>query len=172
MLNAMVRRHTASHDQTQFPRCVAAPNTRATRHNGKAQWHAGGGPVAHGNAGGGGHRGRVARPQTPDKTAHRLQHNYIERAWVGSQIACELRRVMRTNPQSTVPWQRNMPRFQQCSPRIQFLRGDARPTSVLRRRNCSVVLLLAAAVVVAIASTAALPLLPPPLLLPPLPARA
>ncbi len=45
-------------DQTQSPRCVTAPNTsRAARHNGKAQWwHAGGGPVANGNAGGGARR--------------------------------------------------------------------------------------------------------------------
>ncbi len=39
-----------------------------------------------------GHRERVARPQSPDKTAHRLQHTQIERAGRESQTACELRR--------------------------------------------------------------------------------
>ncbi len=92
-------------DQTQSPRCVTAPNTRAARHNGKAQWgHAGGGPVANGNAGGGARRpqDRVARPHPPDKTAHRLRHTQIECAGVESQTACELRRLIRTNPQGTL----------------------------------------------------------------------
>ena len=55
VLNAMVRRRTASHVLTRRNRpgvSPTAPNTRAARHNGKAQWgHAGGGPVANDNAG-------------------------------------------------------------------------------------------------------------------------
>ena len=49
-----------------------------------------------------GHRGRVARPRSPDKTAHRLQHTKIEHIWVEPPIACELRRVVKTNPQSEI----------------------------------------------------------------------
>ena len=45
-----------------------------------------------------GHRERVAGPQPPDKIAHRLQHTEIEHTWFEPQIACELRRVRKTNP--------------------------------------------------------------------------
>ena len=69
-----------------------------------------GGGVANGDACGwrskpAAHRERVATPQPPDKTAHRLQHTEIEHAWVEPQIACELRQVMRKTPK--VPKRRN-----------------------------------------------------------------
>ena len=103
-----------------------------------------------------GHRERVARPQTPDKTAHRLQHTHIEHAWVEPQIACELRRVMKTNQHSTLT-------AEYAISVSNFHMGNSGPTSVLIGLLAQLWYgIAAAAVVAAIASTAALPLLPPP----------
>ena len=103
----MVRRRTASHVLTRRNRPgvsqhpIPRPQGTMARPSGGmrvgAPW-----PMAMRVGEPAGHRERVARPQPPDKTAHRLQHTQIERAGLESQTACELRRVMRTNPQGTL----------------------------------------------------------------------
>ena len=102
----MVRRHTASNVLTRSsrpgvsqhpipgPQGTMARPSSGGMHAGRSAW-----PMAMRVAEPAGHRERVARPQAPDKTAHRrLQHTEIERGWVGPQIACELRRGLRTDP--------------------------------------------------------------------------
>ncbi len=101
----MVWRRTASNecpDQTHRPgvsqRPIPGPQGTLARPSGASrvgalwQWRCGWrSPQTTG-------RGR----QAPEKTAYRLQHTYIEHAGGEPQIACELRRVMGTNPQSTL----------------------------------------------------------------------
>ncbi len=156
-------------DQTQSPKCVHSTQYQQGR---KAQWL---GPV--GACGWGapwpmamrvgepaGHKERVARPQSPDKTAHRLQQTEIERAGRESQTACELRRVMRTNLQGALAAKyASFPAV--FTPYAISTRAMQDPLlcSSNCRRNCNVLLLPPPP------PSPSLPPLPPPPLLPPLP---